>query len=305
VLGELAGTLDLDEVLSRILGAAAALPNVDAAVLNVRGVDDEAHTTALGITPAEAEEHTVGVPPSGRRIRLLVLDYGEQAERPGERPPLRTGVAVPIPGEEQPLGLLTVFSRSDESIDEDRRDDLEALALRAGRAIENARRFGEARQQADVEPLTGLHSRRYYYDTLAREIARAQRYDRRLALILFDLDDFKAINDRFGHSAGDVVLREIGGRVGEVVRHSDIACRWGGDEFAVILPESSLDDAKQLYDRIRAAVAARPVPHVNGVRLSAGIAEIRRDDDAETFTKRAFDALKRAKQGGKGQVEPE
>ena len=87
-----------------------------------------------------------------------------------------------------------------------------------GPAIENARRFREARQQADLDALTGLHNRRYFHETLAREIARAHRYNRRLALIVFDLDDFKAINDRIGHLAGDAVLAEVAERVREVVR---------------------------------------------------------------------------------------
>ena len=91
--------------------------------------------------------------------------------------------------------------------------------LRAGPAIENARRFREARHQADLDALTGLHNRRYFHETLARETARAQRYNRRLALIVFDLDDFKAINDRIGHLAGDTVLAEVAERVRDVVRH--------------------------------------------------------------------------------------
>ena len=92
---------------------------------------------------------------------------------------------------------------------------LEELASRAGPAIENARRFREARQLADLDALTGLHNRRYFHETLEREVARAQRYERRLALIVFDLDDFKAINDRIGHLAGDAVLAEAAERVRE------------------------------------------------------------------------------------------
>jgi diguanylate cyclase (GGDEF)-like protein len=306
VLGELASTIDLDEVLSRTLGTAAALPNVDAALLSVRGAGDEPLTTALGITAEEAEQYSLGEVPSGRRIRTLVLGFGNETEQAGQRAAPRAGVAVPISGEEEPLGLLTVFSRtSNRPFDEQLLEDVEALALRAGRAIDNARRFREARRQADVEPLTGLHSRRYFFDTLAREIARAQRYDRRLALVLFDLDDFKAINTRGGLPAGDAVLREIAARVREVVRHTDIACRLGGDEFAIVLPESALEDARQLYARIGSAIESRPIPHANGVRLSAGIAAVRSEDDGESFYARAADALRRAKEGGKGQVEPE
>src|SRR5204863_6927856 len=110
-----------------------------------------------------------------------------------------------------------------------------------------------------LDALTSLHNRRYFHETLGREVARAHRYDRRLALILLDLDDFKVVNDRIGHLAGDAVLAEIAERVREVVRSADIACRVGGDEFAVILPESELEDGDQLYRRIQAAVSARPI----------------------------------------------
>src|SRR5207248_985298 len=137
--------------------------------------------------------------------------------------------------------------------------ELEELALRAGPAIENAKRFREARQLADLDALTGLHNRRYFHETLSREVARAQRYGRRLALIVLDLDGFKAINDRIGHLAGDAEIAESAERVRDVVRSADIACRVGGDEFAVIMPESTLTDSDQLYRRLQAAVSARPI----------------------------------------------
>jgi diguanylate cyclase (GGDEF)-like protein len=306
VLGELAGTIDLDEVLNRTLDAAGALPNVDAALINVLGPNDEPVTTAVGITPEEAEEYAVGRVPAGRRIRSLSLDYGEDQHPFGEMPAVVSGLAVPIQGELEALGLLTIFSRSARhTFRSDVLREIEALALRAGPAIENARRFREARHQADLDALTGLHNRRYFHETLARETARAQRYNRRLALIVFDLDDFKAINDRIGHLAGDSVLAEVAERVRDVVRHADIACRVGGDEFAVILPESTLADAEQLYRRIQAAVSSRPIAHGGQLLLSAGIAELRAQDDPVAFFQRADDALYRAKEGGKGRVASE
>jgi diguanylate cyclase (GGDEF)-like protein len=308
MLGELAGTIDLDEVLNRTLDAAGALPGVDAALINVLGPDDEPVTTAVGITPEEAEAYALGNVPVSHKIRSLVVDYGEDGEpdAPREVAGIATGLAVPIHGELETLGLLSVFSRETRHVFEDGvRSELEALALRAGPAIENARRFREARHQADLDALTGLHNRRYFHETLARETARAQRYDRRLALIVFDLDDFKAINDRIGHLAGDTGLAEVAERVRDVVRHADIACRVGGDEFSVILPESTLTDAEQLYRRIQAAVSSRPITHAGQLLLSAGIAELRPQDDAVAFFQRADDALYRAKEGGKGRVASE
>ena len=305
VLGELAGTIDLDEVLNRTLDAAGALEGVDAALVNVIGSDDQPVTTAVGITPEEAEEYGVGEVPAGRGIRSLTLDYAG-ATQSYKVQPIQSGLAVPIHGDLEPLGLLTVFSRtSAQPFDDDVLLELEALTLRAGPAIENARRFREARHQADLDALTGLHNRRYFHETLARETARAQRYSRSLALIVFDLDDFKAINDRIGHLAGDAVLAEVAERVRDAVRHVDIACRVGGDEFAVILPESTLADAEQLYQRIQEAVSSRPISHAGQLLLSAGIAELRPQDEAVGFFQRADEALLRAKDAGKGRVASE
>ena len=179
---------------------------------------------------------------------------------------------------------------------------METLALRAGPAIENARRFREARQLADLDALTGLHNRRFFHETLARECARAHRYERKLSLIVFDLDDFKDINDRIGHLAGDAVLAEAAERVRDVVRTADVACRVGGDEFAVILPESAINDADQLYRRLQNAVSSRPIGSAGKLFLSAGVAELRAEDDPVSFFQRADDALYRAKEAGKGRV---
>ena len=143
---------------------------------------------------------------------------------------------MPIQTENGSIGFIAVFSRSrSHSWDDDEVRELEELALRAGPAIENAKRLPRGAQLADLDALTGLHNRRYFHETLSREVARAQRYDRQLALVVLDLDDFKAINDRIGHLTGDAVIAESAERVRDVVRTADIACRVGGDEFAVIL----------------------------------------------------------------------
>jgi diguanylate cyclase (GGDEF)-like protein len=208
---------------------------------------------------------------------------------------------VPLPDDGGRIGYLTVYTGAPGrryGPDEVRR--LEELAERAAPAIENARRFREARQLADLDALTGLHNRRYFHETLARECARAHRYARRLALVVFDLDDFKDVNDRIGHLAGDAVLAEASERVREVVRSADIPCRVGGDEFAVILPESGREQAEQLYQRIQTAVSGRPIGQAGRLKLSAGVAELTAEDDSISFFERADDALYRAKEAGKG-----
>jgi diguanylate cyclase (GGDEF)-like protein len=305
MLGELAGSIDLDEVLTRVLEAAGAIDGVDAALVTLSPQPGgQPIVAALGLSADEAERQAVAGPPDGREARAISVSYeyeADNADADGEM--IRSGVAVPLPGETAALGLLTIFTRAPErTFVEEQVQELEELALRAGPAVENARRFQEARQLADLDALTGLHNRRFFHETLAREAARAHRYRRNLALIIFDLDDFKAINDRIGHLAGDAVLAEAAQRIRDVVRSADFACRVGGDEFAVILPESKLGDADQLYVRLRTALSSKPVGEAGPLTMSAGMAELQPDDDAIAFFQRADHALYGAKEAGKGQV---
>ena len=305
ILGELGGTIDLDEVLTRVLEAAGAIRSVDAALVLLPGPAGEKPIKAtVGLSAEEAELHAVAGPPDGREARSMKIPYeypvGAEID---DGALIRQGLAVPIPAEAGPVGFMSVFSRSTaHAFDDGDRRALEELAERAGPAIDNALRFREARQLADLDALTGLHNRRFFHDTLSREVARAHRYGRRLALVVFDLDDFKAINFRIGHLAGDAVLAEVAERVGSVVRSADIACRVGGDEFGIILPESTLADAEQLARRMQKAVASRPIGDVGELLLSAGAADLRPEDDAATFFKRADDALYQAKENGKAEV---
>ena len=301
-LGELGGSIDLDEVLTRTLEAGGAIPGVDAALVSIQSDREKPIVATMGLSAEEAQRQVISGPPDGHEARAISLVYQYPPSLEGEEL-VHSGLAVPVPGEAGALGFIAIYSRSPSyRFEEEMIRELEELAKRAGPAIANARRFKEARQLADLDALTGLHNRRYFHETLAREVARAHRYGRQLALIVFDLDDFKAINDRIGHLSGDAVLAETAERVREAVRSADIPCRVGGDEFAVVLPESSTHDADQLYHRLRGAVSSRPVGQAGRLFVSAGIAEIQPDDDPTTFFERADEALYRAKELGKGQV---
>jgi diguanylate cyclase (GGDEF)-like protein len=306
MLGELAGTIDLDEVLTRTLDAAGARPGVDAALARLDNGADTPIIATLGLTTEEAQRQAIAGPPGGAEARSISLVYQyptELVSNDGSTGLIHSGLAVPIQTENGSIGFIAVFSRSrSHSWDDDEVRELEELALRAGPAIENAKRFREARQLADLDALTGLHNRRYFHETLSREVARAQRYDRQLALVVLDLDDFKAINDRIGHLTGDAVIAESAERVRDVVRTADIACRVGGDEFAEILQESTLADADQLYRRLQAALSTRPIGQAGRLSFSAGVAELKPEDDPTTFFERADEALYVAKERGKAQV---
>jgi diguanylate cyclase (GGDEF)-like protein len=305
-LDDIGESVDLDEVLERTLEAARRLPGADAALISLETQDGPPLLGASGL-PAESIELPLYVPRGrgGEEHRSIELSfrYAEDDPEDGETERrIHSGLGVPLADSAGRLGFLTVYScepRHRFGGDELRR--LEQLAERAAPAIENARRFREARQLADLDALTGMHNRRYFYQALEREVSRARRYDRALSLIVIDLDDFKQVNDRVGHLAGDEVLAVASERIQGAVRTADIACRIGGDEFAVILPESALEDARLLFSRIEDAIAEAPVGQAERLGVSGGIAELAANSSPTDFFDAADEALYRAKHAGKAQ----
>jgi diguanylate cyclase (GGDEF)-like protein len=301
-LGEIAGSIDMDEVLGRTLDAGTRLGGIDAALIRLdeRGQDGAPTIAAHGLAADGAE--AIAGPPDGSRPRAIEVSYRypDGAEDPAGL--IRGGLAVPLEESGVRIGYLAVYTRTaGRRFNDDDLRQLEELTERAAPAIENAQRFREARQLADLDALTGLHNRRYFHDLLARECARAHRYNRKLGLIVFDIDDFKAVNDRIGHLAGDAVLAEAAARVREVVRTADIPCRVGGDEFAVIMPESGIEQAEQLFGRIQSTIGGHPIGQAGRLHVSAGLTALKAEDDSISLFERADDALYRAKEAGKSQ----
>lgn len=299
VLGEIAGSINLDEVLARTLEGAVSVTAADAALVRLSSRGDETPIVASVGVPADGAEPVTG-PPDGSRPTVVQVSYS-YAEPSGDQ--IHRGLAVPLFSAAGAVGTLCVYTRDpDRRFDADEGRRLAELAAGASTAIENARQFREARQLADLDALTGLHNRRFFHETLARECARAHRYNRRLGLIVFDLDDFKDVNDRVGHLAGDGALSEAAERVRQVVRSADIPCRVGGDEFAVVMPESGLEQAEQLFHRLQDVISGRAIGNAGRLRISAGVAELKPDDDSVSFFERADQALYRAKDAGKGRA---
>ena len=161
-------------------------------------------------------------------------------------------------------------------------------------------------QLALTDSLTGLGNRRCHDQTLAVEVARAMRYRHELALIVFDVDALKVVNDSRGHQAGDTLLRTFGRRLRGMVRKPDHLCRTGGDEFAIMLPETDLAGARTLAERARAIAADwEPEGQLKGVTPSAsfGVAAWRDGETAEELVARADRAMYEAKRGGRNRVE--
>ena len=306
LFGELGVSIDLEELMDRVLDAAMEIPAFDAAMMVVEGHSGAPTIVTRGMTAQEtARPPTSGVAGALPGTITVSYRYGRDREVP-DATLIRGGVFMPLMGRElRPIGALSLFWRSIDQ--EPTAEDIElaeGLAESSVPAIENARRYGEARELAETDALTGLYNQRYFHETLRREVMRAQRYERKLALIVFDLDDFKSINDQVGHLAGDRVLAQAADRLREAVRNVDVACRIGGDEFAVILPESSAEDADQLYRRVHNLMRGTALgTDEERLRISAGIAELQHGDTAAGIFERADGALYRAKDLGKDRAD--
>ena len=181
-----------------------------------------------------------------------------------------------------------------------------SLAGQAVVALENARLHRIVERQALVDGLTGLANRRQADEKLAGELVRAERIGGPVGLILADVDNFKAVNDRHGHPTGDMVLRDLAATLRETVREIDTAARWGGEEFAVILPGTDLEGAAQVAERLRVALSEREILSVVGeplhVTASFGAAASSTSTTLAQLVGAADEALYRAKRAGKDRV---
>jgi diguanylate cyclase (GGDEF)-like protein len=234
---------------------------------------------------------------------VIVASTGElvQTGQPGQG---AEKIEVPLAAGEVTFGSLLLFGEGFE--DEDRMTAV-SLASHAVVALDNARLHRIVERQALVDGLTGLANRRQCEETLASELARLERFGGPLAVVVADLDWFKDVNDRYGHPSGDAVLREFAALLQESVRDIDLAGRWGGEEFLLILPGTDLAGGARVADRVRMALAGRIVLSADGtpipVTASFGVAATPPATTAAELFSAADAALYEAKRNGKNRVE--
>ncbi|MBI5053692.1 MAG: diguanylate cyclase [Chloroflexi bacterium] len=217
-------------------------------------------------------------------------------------------VCIPMSAQGETLGILHMRELNPHSI-------LDATGLRLAitvgdqlsLALANLRLRDELRQQAIRDPITKLFNRRYMEETLIREVSRAQRNDQSLSVIMIDIDHFKEFNDSFGHEAGDLVLQSLARFLSTRVRGSDVACRYGGEEFTLILPSATLDLARKRAEQIREGIQSIQVKYggqtLGPITLSLGVAVFPDHGvTGEAILQLADAALYRAKQTGRNRV---
>jgi diguanylate cyclase (GGDEF)-like protein len=210
---------------------------------------------------------------------------------------------VPLKAGRRSFGTVVL---SGESFDDGRSEAAVSLASHAVVALENARLHRVVERQARIDELTGLENRRAVEEKLRSELARAARYNGELCLVFVDLDNFKDVNDRYGHPFGDHVLYAVAETLAAGMRDVDTAGRWGGEEFALVLPGTDIDGGAAVAERARRAIAERVIVTPDGAPLvlsaSFGVAAFPSNQDVDTLISLADEALYRAKRSGKNRV---
>ena len=217
-----------------------------------------------------------------------------------------TQTCVPMISQGDVIGLLVIAS--------DRRDDnpvdssqIASLAEQLSLAISNVSMRDTLRHQSTVDPLTGLYNRRFFDESLKRELARAQRSRSVCSVVMMDLDHFKRINDTHGHDGGDLVLQAASRAILQRVRASDVVCRYGGEELVLMLPDCGAEEAVKCAEAIRVSLTEIVILHqgqtIAGVSASFGVAQWPGDGEGEqNFLQAADRALYAAKKGGRNRV---
>jgi diguanylate cyclase (GGDEF)-like protein len=263
---ELSGSLDPRQVAELMAGHLATAMGVPECIISYW---DRAagRLESLGLYPAdrltEIEPYFIvqGYPETLRVLEqqaTVIIDVDEPAADPAEVALLRRDgnrvlAMLPLVAKGRSIGLVELVSDEPIGFTDEHLELARTMANEAAMALENARLYDDARALADRDPLTGFYNHRFLHERLGEEVVRAQRGRQSLSVLMLDLDDFKLVNDTFGHLFGDRVLTWTAELIRSTLRGSDIPARYGGDEFAIILPETDADDARSAAERILVA----------------------------------------------------
>lgn len=316
-------TLELDTVLQAILSSAMGFAETPAGSIALYHDDRKelslhAHS---GLTSEFVRCERWEVMPGGLTERVLnageifCVEDTEQTSFFNNPIALKEGirslVCVPLVFQERIVGILYLDDFVPRKFDPTKLNLLSILASFAAMSISNATLHRRTKMMSITDLLTGLYNHRHFKQYFKQEVMRAKRYQKPLSLIMLDIDDFKSFNDRFGHAVGDRVLSALGEIIQRAIRGVDIAFRYGGEEFIVILPETMLASAILAAERLRACVASGSSQilkelAVNGVTVSVGVASYPENaDSADELFHIVDQLLYRAKREGKNKVHHE
>jgi diguanylate cyclase (GGDEF)-like protein len=213
-------------------------------------------------------------------------------------------MCVPLIFLGEKLGVLALDSAKKGAFDQEEVQPLESVADICAAAIQNAHYFGRAKELAYIDGLTSIHNRRYFEMRVLEELERAQRFQGRLSIIMVDIDRFKKLNDEFGHLLGDEVLRSVSSILKQQLRKIDVVCRYGGEEFAIVVPEVTSETALHIADKLRRQIESFDFPGVpRAVTISCGVADFPTHGTTRDEVVSAADsALYQAKQSGRNRA---
>jgi diguanylate cyclase (GGDEF)-like protein len=315
----LVSTLDLQKLLEHILAAAgSAIPSAETTALHLL---DENQNLTLSVKQSIELDHvnclecTIGVSPWAwvmENHSSLLISRKEILPEAINAPDLcdcwnnRSLMAAPLLLEDKLLGTITVISSIEGIFSEQDMFLLNSFANTATAAIHNAQLHSAVQYLAVTDPLTGLYNRRGFFDLASQLIEQSLLHELPTAAIMIDIDFFKRINDSYGHDAGDAVLRTLAERCREALRESDLICRYGGEEFAILLAESDIVCAQSTASRLFHKITDLPMETPTGlvfVTISVGMAAFDMQcDTIDKLLKRADQALYLAKERGRNQV---
>ena len=306
-----ASVLDLKELLAKVCPLVVGSFSVDhVAILLVEGDQLVVRAQHGKLTPLFNEgkhlPHSNGLCARALKTGKTVVE-NDVGRVPGYIAGYAEAVSemcLPLIARGQPLGVLTLESATLGAFRSFDVRALESVADICAIAIQNARYFEQTRQMAFVDGLTGVYNRRYFEQRILEELERASRYAGGLAVLMLDIDHFKNVNDEFGHLLGDEVLRQVSGVLTQQLRKIDVICRYGGEEFAILVPQTTGDRAWGAAEKLRRAVEGWNFPGVpRPVTVSIGVADFPQNGATRNELVQAADsALYAAKQAGRNRA---